>query len=276
MDLAGDARMLDRDATGQERPTRTGPSARARRRLIAERLRSAGSIRVEDLVREFGVSPVTARRDLRILEREGAAIRRHGGATSRDLAFYEPSFRERQRACMEEKRRIARAAAALMEDARTVALTGGTTTTEVARALAGRHITIVTNAVNIAMELARDPHVRVHLTGGRLRGPSYELVGAAALHSLTGFTVDVACVGVNGVSVDRGLTTFSDEEAEVNRAMVHAARRVIVVADHTKLGVATLVQICPVYDVDVLVTDSGADPQQVTAFQAAGIRVVLA
>jgi len=248
---------------------------RTRREQIVQTLREHGDIRVDDLVRRFGVSAATARRDLRLLEREGLAIRRHGGARTPESSLYEASFRERERTFIAQKRQIALAAAALVADAQTIALTGGTTTTAVARVLRGREAVIVTNAVNIAMELAREPRIRVHLTGGRLRGTSYELVGAAAASSLQGLNVDLAFIGVNGVSVERGLTTYNEEEAEVNRAMVYAARRVVVVADHSKLGRATLVQICPVDAAHVLVTDREAPAAEVERLRAAGLEVVL-
>jgi len=253
------------------------PEKPATRRLqILEALRASGEVRVEDLIAQFDISPATARRDLRLLERQGLAIRRHGGATTPELSLYEASFRQRERTCSVEKRRIGLAAAALVADRQTVALTGGTTTTAVARALRGRQVVVVTNAVNIAMELAREERIRVHLTGGRLRGSSYELVGGAAVQALAGLNVDLAFIGVNGISVERGLTTFNEEEAEVNRAMVYAAQRVVVVADHTKMGKATLVQICPINAAHLFITDSGAAPEEVERFRRAGLEVQLA
>lgn len=248
---------------------------RTRREQILQVLQERGEIRIDDLTGQFGVSPATARRDLRLLERQGQAIRRHGGAMTPASSLYEASYRDRERTFILQKRRIALAAAALVTDAQTIALTGGTTTTAVARALRHRQVVIVTNAVNIAMELAREPHIRVHLTGGRMRGPSYELVGAAAAQALQGLNVDVAFIGVNGVSVERGLTTVNEEEAEVNRAMAYAAQRVVVVADHSKLGKTTLVQICPIDVVGVLVTDREASAAGVQPFRAAGLEVVL-
>lgn len=249
---------------------------RTRRGLILQALQETGEIRTDDLIRRFGVSPATARRDLRLLERQGLAIRSHGGARTPEHSLYEASFRERERAFIMQKRRIGLAAAALVGEAHTVALTGGTTTTAVARALRDKTAVVVTNAVNIAMELAREPRIRVHLTGGRLRGATYELVGGAAAQSLQGLNVDLAFIGVNGISVERGLTTFNEEEAEVNRAMVYAARRVVVVADNSKLGQATLVQICPVDAAEVLVTDRDAAPAEVARLRDAGLEVVLA
>jgi len=249
---------------------------RQRREQILDTLRQAGEISIDHVIGRFGVSPATARRDLRLLEQQGLAIRRHGGAATPESSLYEASFLERERACIAHKRSIARAAAALITDAQTIALTGGTTTTAVARALRGREVVVVTNAVNIAMELAREPRIRVHLTGGRLRGASYELVGSAAAQALHGLNVDVAFIGVNGISAERGLTTHNEEEAEINRAMVYAAHRAVVVADHSKLGKATLVQICPIEAVNVLVTDREARVEDVESFQRGGLEVVVA
>src|SRR5574341_340210 len=243
---------------------------RARRGLILQALRETGEIRTDDLIRRFGVSPATARRDLRLLERQGLAIRRHGGATTPESSLYEAFFLERERTSSGAKRSIALAAAARIHDTQTIALTGGTTASAVARALRGRDVVVVTNAVNIAMELAREPRIRVHLTGGRLRGSSYELVGGAATQALQGLNVDVAFIGVNGISVERGLTTHNEEEAEINRAMVDAARRVVVVSDHDKLGKATLIQICPIEAAHVLITDREAQVEHVASFRQAG------
>jgi len=249
---------------------------RERREKILETLRQSGEVSIEHIVGRFGVSPATARRDLRLLERQGLALRRHGGAATPESSLYDASYLERERTSIAHKRGIALAASELIHTAQTIALTGGTTTTAVARALRGRELVIVTNAVNIAMELAREPRIRVHLTGGRLVGASYELVGSAAVQALEGLNVDVAFIGVNGVSVERGLTTNNEEEAEVNRAMVDVARRVIVVADHSKLGRATLVQICPLDAAHVLITDREARVRDVEAIRQAGIEVVVA
>lgn len=254
----------------------TDGGPRERREQILETLRQSGEVSINHIIEQFRVSPATARRDLRFLERQGLAIRRHGGASTPESSLYEASFLGRGRAYIAHKRSIALAASALIQDAQTIALTGGTTTTAVARALRGRALVIVTNAVNIAMELAREQNIRMHLTGGRLHGSSYELVGAAAAQTLQGLNVDVAFIGVNGISVERGLTTHNEEEAEINRAMVDAAHRVVVVADHSKLGKVTLIQICPIDAAHVLVTDREATVEHVESFQRAGLEVVLA
>jgi len=251
-------------------------SAETRRQEILQYLREAGEVRISELVARFSVSPATARRYLRILERQGFALRRHGGATTPEAPLYEPSFKERERAFITQKRQIALAASALVRDGETIALTGGTTTSLVARALGGRASTVVTNAVNIAMELARESQIRIHLTGGRLRATSYELVGPAAVQALQGLNVDVAFIGVSGISVERGPTTINEEEAEVNRAMVLAAQRVVVVADHSKLGKTRLVQVCPVDAVHSLITDRDADIGIIDDFKRAGVEVILA
>jgi DeoR/GlpR family transcriptional regulator of sugar metabolism len=251
-------------------------TADIRRHQILQHHREAGEVRVSELVARFGVSPATARRHLRALERQGLALRCHGGATTPEAPLYEPSFKERERVFITEKRQIALAAAALVRNGETIALTGGTTTSLVARALGGRAPIIVTNSVNIALELAREAETRIHLTGGRLRAPSYELVGPAAVQALQGLNVEVAFIGVSGISVERGPTTLNEEEAEVNRAMVNAAQRVVVVADHSKLGKTRLVQVCPINAVHTLVTDRDADAGIIEDLKRAGVEVILA
>jgi DeoR family transcriptional regulator of aga operon len=176
-----------------------------------------------------------------------------------------------------EKRRIGSVASKMIGDSTVVGITGGTTTMEVARAIASRQgLTVVTNALNIGYELARRRNIRLVLTGGVCRPASFELSGPIAESTLDGYNLDVAFVGVDGIDANAGCTTHDDVEARANKALVARAQRAIVVADHSKIGQIAFASICRLGAIDVLVTDSDADPAAVATLEAAGADVVLA
>ncbi len=241
---------------------------------ILDRLAVEHTLTASDLAREFGVSGATLRRDLQMLEEQNLLARTHGGATAADVA-YELPVRYRGGRRREVKEQIALAAARLLpKGPLTLGLTGGTTTSALARAIATRvDVTVVTNALNIATELALRPRLKVITTGGVARPQSYELVGPFAEQTLAGLRIEVAVVGVDGISAEAGLTTFDDLEAHTNRTMVERAARVIVVADGSKVGRSTLAWICPAAAVSALVTDSSADGEQLAALRDAGVDV---
>jgi DeoR family transcriptional regulator, aga operon transcriptional repressor len=240
---------------------------------ILEDLSSDGSVGVSDLVERFGVSAPTVRRDLELLEGQRLLKRTHGGAVAQGL-LYELPLRYKSARHQQEKGRIAEAAAALVRDGTAIGLTGGTTTTEVSRALVERQgLTVVTNALNIAGELAIRPNLKLVVTGGLARAESYELVGPLAEQSLAGLNLDVVFLGVDGISVGEGLTTHHEVEAHTNLALIEHARRTVVVADSSKLGRVAFARICPIERVDELITDSSADPASVSEFTAAGLIV---
>ena len=249
--------------------------------LILERLREAGSASVEELCEELGVSVHTIRRDLEDLHGQGMLRRIHGGAAQLEPLFYEPfradkSFQEQMESFVDEKRRIAKAAAALVNDGDIVAMTAGTTTTETIRCLPmNRGLTVVTNTVNVAMELCKRKDIEVFVTGGNLRGTWFSLVGQTAIQSMSKVFIDTLFIGVNGLDAERGLTCFNQDEAELNKVMVQQAKRKIVVTDRSKLGLATKWSIAPASVIDVIVTDSGASEEMVAPFRKLGISVLL-
>jgi DeoR family transcriptional regulator, aga operon transcriptional repressor len=239
---------------------------------ILELLARDGTVTVSALAGELGVSEATVRRDLQALGDQRLLERSHGGAVAHGTAHELPVRYRTGRS--EEKRRIARAAAELVTDGAVIALTGGTTTTEVARTLAARHgLTVVTNALNIAVELAVRPDLKLIVTGGVARSASYELVGSLAEETLRGLNVDLAFVGVDGVDAVRGLTTQNEVEAATNRALMSRATSTIVVADASKLGRVALAQIAGIEAADRLITTEAADAAQVSRLRAAGLAV---
>jgi DeoR family transcriptional regulator of aga operon len=251
-----------------------------RNAVILRELRQEGAVSVDALRDKLNVSLATVRRDLQELEVRGMLRRTHGGAVPIEPLFYEAfrhdrSFQDQVGSLAEEKRRIAQAASELVSPGDTVALTAGTTTTEVVRCLhALSGITVITNTVNVAMELSNRKDIDVFVTGGHLRGDWFSLVGPAAVAAVKALFVDVLFIGVNGIDAERGLTCLNADEAEINRTMVQQARRKIAVADHSKLGVVAKWLICPNEMIEMLITDSGATEESVAPFLARGVKVL--
>ena len=234
---------------------------------------------VEDLAERFKISSSTIRRDLADLEKGGLLRRTHGGAVPIEQFLYEPfrhvsSFQEQEQQRALEKRLIGLAAAELTSDGETIAIGAGTTTTQVARNLRNRKgIMIVTNAVNIAMELSHSKEVRIYLTGGFLSGDWFALVGPTAIASVREIFVDRAFIGVDGVHPTHGLTTNYPDQAAIHRAMMKQARQKIAVADHSKIGIVGTALICPPSGIDLLITDRKASEAKLAPFLKQGIRV---
>jgi DeoR family transcriptional regulator of aga operon len=244
---------------------------------ILSRLAHNGSVDAARLADEFAVSPATIRRDLQMLEDQKLLARTHGGAVAAD-ADYELPIRYRGGQNPDLKRAIARCAAArLPHGPLTIGFTGGTTTYEVAKSVAERFdLTVVTNALNIAVDLALRPRLKLLMTGGVSRTQSYELVGPLADQILSGLNIGVAVVGVDGISARGGLTTHDEVEAHTNYVMISRASRVIVVADGSKVGQDYLARICRLSEVSELITDSSADAPALDAIRRAGLEVVIA
>jgi len=251
-----------------------------RTQLILTSLQEAGSVVVEDLAERLKVSVVTIRRDLDQLEQRGLLRRTHGGAVSIEPLFYEPfkrdrSFVEQVERQANEKRRIGRAAAAMISPGETIAITPGTTTAEIIRGLPlSSRITVVTNTANIAMELSKRKDVNVFVTGGHLHGEWFSLVGPTAIRSLENMIIHTMFVGADGIDAEWGVSCYSSDEAELNAAMVRRARRHIAVVDHTKLGVVGDWRICEAGTLKKLITDTGATDEMIAPFQNLGIEVI--
>jgi DeoR family transcriptional regulator, fructose operon transcriptional repressor len=251
--------------------------AEERHLVIVEKARRDGRVDVGALAAELDVTPETIRRDLTSLERQGVLRRVHGGAIPVERLGFEPGLNARDAAMGPEKERIARAALAELPPEGAILLDAGTSTARLAEILpAERELTVVTNAVPIAMTLSGRPNVTVLTVGGRVRGRTLATVDEWALRVLAETYVDVAFIGTNGVSVERGLTTPDVAEAAVKRAMLAAARRVVVLADHTKIGNDNFARFGDLDQVDTLITDSGLEESLVAELEPAGPRVVLA
>lgn len=248
-----------------------------RRQLITDELGRRGRVSVSRLADAYGVTPETVRRDLVELEERGALRRIHGGAVASERIRLEPAVAERAEHLAAEKARIGEAALAyLPDDGGTLLLDAGTTTGAlVERFPTDRRLTVVTNAIPHALELAPLPMVTVIVVGGRLRARTLASVDDLAVETVRNLRVDVAFIATNGIS-ERGCSTPDPAEAAVKRVLVAAGDRVVLLADHTKLGDEHFVRFAELTDLDVVITDSGADPDDLLTLKAADLEVVLA
>jgi DeoR family transcriptional regulator, fructose operon transcriptional repressor len=252
--------------------------AEERQEAIAALVRQQGRAAVSDLAASFGVTTETVRRDLALLERHGFVQRVHGGAVpAGSLTVIEPGVSDRERERSGDKDRIAAAALDLLPpDGGSVLLDAGTTTARLAALLPPeQRLLVVTNSVPAASRLAGGPH-RLYLLGGRVRGTTLATVGEEAVRALGDLRVDVAVLGTNGLSPAFGLSTPDAEEAAVKRAMLRSAHRVVVLADSSKLGREHLHRFAALDDIDVVITDTGADPEVVAQIEALEVEVLKA
>ncbi|MEU8705154.1 DeoR/GlpR family DNA-binding transcription regulator [Streptomyces sp. NPDC048565] len=243
---------------------------------ILEHVAAHGAVGVNELSALLDVSGATVRRDLQHLNEMKLLRRTHGGATLGSIGLELPMQHRTERR-RPEKQAIAKAAAALVPEGAVVGMTGGTTVTEIARLLAERGpVTIVTNAVNIAAELIQHKNVTLVVIGGNARTASYELVGPMAEKALAEYHTDMTFLGVDGISAEYGCTTYDQLEAATDRAFAARSSRTIVVADSSKIGKVTFAKICPLTDIHHLVTDGGAQGQQLEHIASAGVQVTTA
>jgi len=247
-----------------------------RRRAILDLLTHQGRVLVTELARQFDTSQVTIRKDLEILHAHGLVHRTHGGALpSREGALEDPTLRVKEKLHHHEKLRIAESAAGKVKEGQVLILDSGTTTTAIARALRGfQNLTIITNAVNIAAELAGTA-VEVILTGGTLRKNSFSLVGPIAEETLRRLSADLLFLGVDGFDVQYGLTTPNLLEAKVNRVMVEVAKKTVAVCDSSKFGRRSLSLIVPPSALQEVITDRGVPKTDLRALKQTGVEVTL-
>ncbi|HVA88203.1 MAG TPA: DeoR/GlpR family DNA-binding transcription regulator [Chloroflexota bacterium] len=247
----------------------------ARRERIVVELIRLGFMRVPDIAERFSCSLATARRDVQALAVTGRVIRSHGGAMPRYDALPVGGGAGATDPFLGEKQRIAQAAALLVHDGETVGLSGGTTTHELARCLRGRPVGVVTNAVDLALELAASDGPRVMLVGGVLDyAHGHELLGALTEQMLANLNMDLLFVSVNGISVQAGVTIIGELNAQIMRVMASRSRRILVVADHTKIGRTALSRLIPLAAIDTFVTDAHGPDEELEAIRTSGVRVV--
>jgi DeoR family transcriptional regulator of aga operon/DeoR family fructose operon transcriptional repressor len=246
-----------------------------RRRLIEGAMEEHGRASVADLASRFGVSQVTIRKDLELLEADQRLIRTHGGAIASERSQAELAFEIRERRQRGEKQAIGAAAASMVASGDSIALDASSTALHLARNLrAHTELSVVTNGLHIAAELAALPGITVLMPGGRLRWEAFSLVGSWGDVLLSGVNIQRAFLGATGFTLEAGLTDVTEEEAAIKRHIVAAARQVIAVIDHTKwdrVGVATF---CPLERISLIITDTSAPARLVAAARERGVEVL--
>jgi DeoR family transcriptional regulator, fructose operon transcriptional repressor len=249
--------------------------AEERQQHIVDRARRDGRVDVAELSAELSVTGETIRRDLSVLERHGLLRRVHGGAIPVERLGFEPALAARDTVLTAEKDRIAKAALAELPEEGSILLDAGSTTARLAAILpVDRQLTVLTNALPAALALATRSNMTVLFIGGRVRGRTLACVDPWAIESLAQSYVDVAFLATNGLSVQRGLTTPDQAEAAVKRAMIDAARRTVLLADHTKLSADHLARFGTLSEIDTFITDVGVDERTAAEIESQGPRVV--
>jgi DeoR family transcriptional regulator, aga operon transcriptional repressor len=259
------------------KPSGTEPSLLTgeRRVRIGELVARNGSVRVNELSRLFGVTEVTVRNDLDAMAREGLLVRDRGGAIAHASTNLSTAFEKRALEHAEQKRRIGRAAAALVDNGETIILDAGSTVMEMARNLTEeKSFTVVTTALNIATQVGALPKVHVLVAGGFLSPETISTVGAIAERDLERLTVDKLFLSTQAFDVDTGLTDISLDVARVKAAMIRSARRIILLADSSKWGLSTFAKIAPLAEIDVLITDDGLSEEARKAIRQFEIELI--
>lgn len=251
-----------------------------RHRQILAYINQHQQISVAQVCEMFGVSEMTARRDLRELDREGLLRRVHGGAMNGLGRSYEPPYLMRSTYNAEVKRAIGEYAASLIEDGDSIALDVGTTTLEIARALEGkRNLTVLTASLPIANEIVSrfplDSEIRLILTGGIVRAGELSMVGQFPAHFYSEIHVDKAFLGMGGISLDDGLTEYNLEDALVKKSLIKSAQQTILVVDGSKFGRTTFASVAPLSAIDRLITDSSVPTDMLKILRSKGIEVHL-
>lgn len=233
-----------------------------RQGAILHYLTEQGFATVAALAQEFHVSEMTIRRDLVELEKQRALQRTYGGATVYDPSFFEVSLQAKATQFVEEKRRIGKAAGDLVQDGDIVILDAGSTTMLVAKFLKTKRITVVTNALNIAADLSDCPEIQIYVAGGHLRQGVLAIIGPDTAAFFENIRADKMFMGAEGIDVRGGIMVPEFSEAHTKRAMANAAKELIVVADHTKIGRSTLSTIVPLTKVTTVITGREAESAQ--------------
>lgn len=243
-----------------------------RRLQVLARLDEAGRASVDALARDLDVTPSTIRRDLARLAADGALVRTYGGAVSGTVV----SGPDAQDPRLASKRAIGTAAAALIEDGQTIAISSGTTALELARCLVDRRLTVITNALDVAGVLLDRPGIELVVLGGVVRPGMHSMLGHLAELALRELRADALFMGIGALSAERGLMNDAIPEILTDRALRRASMACVVLADSSKLGAVASAYVFGIEEVDTLITDTQADPREVAALEARGMRVILA
>jgi DeoR/GlpR family transcriptional regulator of sugar metabolism len=250
-------------------------SSKLRRVTIANRLLNSGEASITELAQTFGTSEMTIRRDLELLEAEGLARRVRGGAISTQSRSYQAPILQRSAHECEAKQRIGEAAAELLAPGETTIIDGGTTTLQMVRAInPGLGLTIITSSLLIATELDTKPEIRVMVTGGKLRHGEMSLVGSRAEASFVDLNCDSVFIGAAGLSEEKGITEYNMEDTEIKLAAIRSSRRVVVLADASKMGQVAFVNVAPLGQIDLIVTNASPHNRTILAARELGVEIL--
>ena len=234
-------------------------------------------VKASDLIKKFHVSMETIRRDLEQLEKEGKLTRVFGGAVAKSMQGVEPSYTFREIKNYEKKLAIGRTAAQLVEDGDTLIVDLGTTTLEFVKFLRDKKdLTVFTNCIQHAVELSKNPNIKIIMLGGTVRAGELSTSGFLAEESIDRFHVDKVFLGVGGFTLPFGIGDYNVEESNLRRHYISHAQKVIALADYSKFGVSTLSQVCAVDKIDILVTDEETDKKMVAQLRRSGVEVIVA
>ena len=251
--------------------------AESRKQEIVNSVNDNGEVIVQDLCDKFGVSPATIRNDLNELERLGMLLRTHGGAVSNAKAVgFELTSIDKENCNLAQKRAIAHASLDYIKPGAVIVIDTGTTTVEIAKALKNvpRKATVITNDLLVATTLEQNNDITVVLIGGTVRKGFHCTTGSTAIDAMNKLYIDVAFIATNGINIERGLSTPDMDMANVKRKMIEIAQKTILVADSSKIGTNALAAFGELSDIDVIITDDGADDEFVKEVEANGGSVV--
>ncbi|MCZ4346023.1 DeoR/GlpR family DNA-binding transcription regulator [Devosia sp. J2-20] len=277
-----DSRTTSAKPTRKARTANTDASrqnllAEPRRMKILEWLQEEGSARVRDLSVAFGVSEATIRQDLEKLDTDGFVVREHGGAYLKSMPQQVQSMSLQHLTNMDNKKKIGRAAAALVGPGETIIIDSGSTTTEVANSLLGHHnLNVITNAINIALTLGALPSMTVHMSGGLFKAPTLSLTGEKSGDFFEGIFAEKLFLATAAVSFEAGLTFPAMADLYVKRAMIKAASKVYLVADSSKIGRTSFSSLGPIDLIGGFITDDGITDADRAEFEKRGIEVIVA
>lgn len=245
-----------------------------RRKKILKILNDKEVLNVKELTETLHVSIETVRRDLEYLEEQEHLKRVYGGAVLPQPKAIEPTYESREVRFFKEKQAIGKAAVEYVQNNDVIAIDIGTTTLEFAKALVGkRRVTVLTNSMKIAMLLSEDSDIRVLMLGGEVRNGEYSVSGFLSGNNMKCFNTEKLFLGAGGISMSKGITDYHMEESNLRRISIENTQKVIVLSDHSKIGVAAMNKVCPIGQMDVLITDTEADRQFIKAAQENGAEI---
>jgi DeoR family transcriptional regulator of aga operon len=247
-----------------------------RHQYILNKLQKEGNVNVIDLYRELNVSSVTIRKDLKLLEDKNLLFRTHGGATINNPYTTDKPVNEKEKLQSSEKTRIGAAAAQLIETNDSVIIASGTTVLALAKNIIPKeNLTVITAALNVALELLQHPNIEILQLGGSVRKTSSSVTGTYSENILNDFFCSKLFLGVDGIDIEFGLTTTSAMEAQLNRKMISVSQQVIVLSDSTKFGKRGFGRICGIEEINHIITDSGISDHYVKHLESMGIKVTI-